>query len=125
VVTLIDTSIIIDYLRKKDKVNSPFTTLISQNYQSISIITYAELYSGKSVWETPKAKIILKTLCSNLIILPLTNSIAELAGKIKSKHCTDLADALIAATAIQHKLTLATLNIKDFSTIPHLQLIKI
>lgn len=124
-VNLIDTCIIIDYLRSKNKANSLFTTLVTQDQQSISIITYAELYSGKSVWETPKAKAILKNLCSHLTILPLTESIAQLAGKIKSINRADLADAIIAATAITHKIELATLNTKDFADIPHLKLLKI
>ena len=36
----------------------------------------------------------------------------------------DVADLLIAATAIAHNLNLATLNLKDFTKIPNLNILK-
>ncbi len=56
-------------------------------------------------------------------ILPVTEEIADLCGKFvatKRKLGTtpDLNDMLIAATAVIHGLTLATLNVKDFEKLP-------
>jgi predicted nucleic acid-binding protein len=119
---VIDTSIIIDHLRCPDKTKSIFTNLITQGTQSISILTYAELFSGKSVWQSNKAKQTIQTLCDNLNILPITSEIAVLAGKIKLTHHLDLVDCLIAATSIVFQFPLSTLNIKHFRSIPSLKL---
>jgi predicted nucleic acid-binding protein len=52
-------------------------------------------------------------------ILPVDAAVADQCGRMiaaakKAKHNPDLADALIAATAVVHGLKIATLNRKDF-----------
>src|SRR3954464_7858202 len=112
---LVDSSLIIDFLRVKDNTTSLFYTLSTQDHDlSVSIITQAELYSGKSVWEKPEVEAALETIFSGFTILPLDSAIAISAGQIRASHGTDLIDALLAATALRHGLTVATLNRKDF-----------
>lgn len=123
---LVDTSIIIDYLRQKDKGKTTQFNLEKGSYKLfISIITYAESYAGKGIWERNEAKEILKKLLSGFQVLPLDEEISEQAGAIRARYDTSITDAIIAATAISHKLKLATLNTKDFNKIKTLKLLDI
>jgi predicted nucleic acid-binding protein len=46
--------------------------------------------------------------------LPVDAAIAERAGRLRRGTSTRLPDALIAATALEHRLTLVTRNTRDF-----------
>ncbi len=122
---LLDTSIIIDFLRRKDKGKTLLFSL-SKNDDSlyISIITHTELYAGKSIWENQKAQEELEALFSGIDMLPLETEISKKAGEIKAKYNLNLLDAIIAATAITHNLSLATLNLKDFQKVRAVNLFK-
>lgn len=123
---LIDTSVVIDYLRQRNKIDSWFYKLsLSSDSLSISIITHAELYSGKSVQESPKNRKILNDIISRLDVIPLDLSISAIGGSIKSKTSLDLLDCLIAATAIKNGHRLATLNAKHFAGIKKLEHLKV
>ena len=122
---LLDTSVVIDFLRQKDKKSTWFYFLAkTENKLAISILTHTELYSGKQIWKNLKARNELKDLLSNMGILSLNQSTSELGGKFRSKIQIDLADAVIAATAIENKLPLATFNRKHFGKIAGLRLVK-
>lgn len=122
---LVDTSIIIDYLRQKDKSKTILVRLEqAQNTLFASIITHTECFSGRSIWEKKEAMETLKLLFSGIKILPLEEKTSEQAGKIRAKYGKNISDALIAATAIYHKLQLVTLNIKDFENIKGIELFK-
>lgn len=61
-----------------------------------------------------------------LVLLPVTDSIARQAGshlrQYRNSHRgIDLADYLIGATAVEHQLELATLNVRHFPTFPDLR----
>jgi predicted nucleic acid-binding protein len=65
----------------------------------------------------------------NIKVLPFDLTVSnEAIGIYKllktQNQMIDLADLLIAATAIAHNLDLATLNLKHFSKIPNLHLMK-
>lgn len=120
---LIDSSIIIDFLRLKDKTKTILVRLERGKFKlCASIITHTECFAGKSIWEKKEAMETLKILLSSIKILPLEENISRKAGQISAKYNTDLLDAIIAATALTHKLDLATLNIKDFEKIKGLNL---
>lgn len=123
---LIDTSIIVDYLRQKDKSKTTLVRL-GQNQQKlyISIITHTECYSGKSVWEKKEATETLKILFAGMKILPLEEESSKKAGEIRARCGTNIIDAIIASAAISHKLKLATLNVKDFEKIKGLSLLSL
>lgn len=119
---LLDSSILIDFLRRVDK-EETFLQKISNNNFYISIITHTELYGGKSIWERQAARRELVKLFSIITILPLVTEISEIAGKIKAFNPQrSLMDCIIAATAIHHKLLLATFNVKDFEKIDKIKL---
>lgn len=123
---LLDTSVIIDFLRRKKKEQAVLYSLAEGDYDlSISLITHMELDAGKSVWEKTKARQELETIFEGLEVLNLDEEISKNAGKIRAKSNVDLIDAIIAATAKHHQLPLATLNTKHFKQIRELKLLKL
>ena len=119
---LVDTSVIIDFLRSLDKEKTLYYQL-SQNELYISLLTHTELFGGRSVWESKKARNALVDIFTGVTIISLTEEISEMAGKIKAyNHDRSLLDCIIAATSLCNNLELATLNVKDFEHIKKLEL---
>ena len=120
---LLDTSIVIDYLRRKDRESTKLVEIVREHHHLyISIITHTELFSGKSIWENEKRYETLEKLCLGFTILPVEEDISMKAGKIRAYYPTDLFDAIIAATALHNNIPLVTLNTKDFEKIEGLEL---
>lgn len=110
---LIDTNILIDFLRGHEKAIEFFKELTIQ--PGISVLTIAELFASV---KGKQEKVKIHNLVNACEIIPVNSEIAEDGGLLKNKyqksHRIGLADALIAATAIETKLTLVTLNKKHF-----------
>jgi predicted nucleic acid-binding protein len=120
---LLDTSVIIESIRLKDKSETAVVKLTQGGFQlAASIITYFEAYAGKSVWEKPEARQTVETLLAGMELIGLETTIAQKAGELRAQHSLSAMDALIAATAIQHQLPLVTINLKDFAQVPGLLL---
>ena len=65
----------------------------------------------------PEEEAGTRTLLDGLVIIPVTQEIAEAAGRFKQRSRSrrlELADCLIAATAFVEGATLATGNVKDY-----------
>lgn len=124
-VILLDTSVLIDYYRKKEKSKSYFFTLNKTlPIFAVSSITYFEIYTGAS----QEQEIVWDAIFEKIKILPVDRDVAIVAAKInidlkKSRNQIDLPDLFIAATAIANNLPCATLNKKHFSRISNLKLI--
>jgi predicted nucleic acid-binding protein len=96
---------------------------------AISIISYGELYEGAAFAHEPEPALSgLRSFLKGKIILPLTQPIMERSAHIRGslprpvrQQIGDL-DILIAATCLEHNLTLLTRNLKDFQHIPDLKL---
>ncbi len=110
---VIDTNIIIDYLRGKSSAFNFFEQ--TDDNLSVSVITVAELYAGV---KGTKEEEIVESFLELFEILPVTNRIAKMGGEIRNKYKAKfgvgLADALIAATSIHYSATIVTLNKKHF-----------
>ena len=94
----------------------------------ISIITYGEIYEGIQFGRDPqKTTDVFQRFLRSVVILPPTQLVmrhfARIRGELRrtGKIIGDF-DILIAATAIQHNLTLVTRNVKDYQRIPNLKL---
>lgn len=75
---LLDSSILVDFLRVKDKKSTSFYKLVNKPYQLyISIVTHSELYAGKSVWEKKTARDELETLLSRMRIINLDEALSK------------------------------------------------
>ena len=57
-----------------------------------------------------------------MTVEPNHTTIVDIVEKYCLSHKTDLEDAIIAATAILHRIELYTLNLKDFVFIPEIKL---
>lgn len=122
---LLDTSIIIDFQRFKQKQNTWLYQLADRGEDLyISIITHTELHAGASIWENKSKKKELKTVLSNLTVLPLSLEVSQMTGKIRHDSGVKITDAIIAATALANKLPLATFDKKDFPRVKNLKLLK-
>ena len=120
---LLDTSIIIDFLRIKDKSKSLFYKLASEGANfSASMLTHTELYAGKSVWESNIARQELELVFGGIELVGLTEKISVNAGKIRALYNLDLIDSIIASTAIEINMPLVSLNTRHFSKVGNLKL---
>lgn len=116
---ILDTNIIIDYLRQSNKVDTEFEKILSKISKSelgLSLISIQELFAGKS---SKKDEESIMTLVLPLKTFPYSFEIAKKAGEIVRDTDSNItfADAAIAATAMVNGASLLTLNKKDFQGI--------
>lgn len=119
---LIDSDILIDYLRGSSNTRDFLFGLNQKATLMISAVNVVEIYSGKNIQNTNKKKII-DCFLNEFKIIPLEKNLAKEAGEIRMKYQTPFADAIIAASAIKSQAILATRNIKHFSKIKNLKII--
>jgi predicted nucleic acid-binding protein len=110
---LIDTDVLIDYLRG-DELSRNYLESLSGPW-FVSVITVAELYAGV---REERERTSLDAFVQSLQILPTESNVAKTGGLMRRDHRNSsgigLADALIAATATIHDLNLVTLNKKHY-----------
>ena len=107
---LIDSDVFIDMLRGARRVN------VTGHAVWYSVITRAELFAGRDT-EEPR----VRTVLSPFREIPVDRTIAERGGALRRTFGVGTADALIAATALEHGLQLTTRNVRDFKNIPGLR----
>ena len=119
---LIDSDVLIWYMRS----NAAAVAAVSQQTDwYISAVSYMELVQGCR--NKAELKVIQKAFKSSASdVLPITQSISDAACRLVEKyslsHSVHLADALIAATALEQKLPLLSGNGKHFAAIDGLEL---
>ena len=94
---------------------------------AISVITKFELLVGVS---TKEQYSFWNNIFNDLNVFPIADKEVERSAEIvkylkKNNKMIGLQDILIAATAIENNLGLASLNYKDFVRIPDLKLLSI
>ncbi|MBF0228934.1 MAG: type II toxin-antitoxin system VapC family toxin [Desulfamplus sp.] len=109
---LIDTSIIIDFLRKTNKEHSVLWKIRELNECFISSVTLFELKCGAS---TEKHSEDIEKLCKWITTVSFDNEIADISSIIyqdlkRSNNLIEFRDIFIAATAISMNLCVATLE---------------
>ena len=120
----LDTSVLIDYYRKRDKSKSLFFKLTKEySVFAVSAITEYELYIGNS----QEQNIFWNDFFSRVIILPFDTKAVKQAVNIykqlkQQNKLIDIPDIMIAGTALQNRIPLATLNRKHFERINGLQI---
>lgn len=119
---VIDTSIFIEYLRSKNRVQTILANLPIDSVLYVSSITIFELYSGAT---DIRKRQDVDALLQGVFILPLNAATAKNAGLIyqdlrKRGSMIEVTDILIAATALANDLPVKTLNIGHFQRISEL-----
>ncbi len=112
---LLDTDILIWYLRGKGDIVGLVQRLAENSQLHISAISRTEVLIGM----LPKEEKQTKEFLSSLVTCPVDKEVADLAGEYirlfrKEGVTVEIPDALIAATAVINDLILVTLNIKHY-----------
>jgi predicted nucleic acid-binding protein len=107
---LVDTDVFIDHIRGAVELKP------GRHRIHYSVITRAELFAGSSATD------LATRLLAPFRELPVDGAIAERAGRIRRETGIRLPDAFIAATALEHRLGLATRNVRDFHGVRGLRL---
>lgn len=124
---LVDTSVIIEFLRKKNKKNSVLWKLVGQFDLFISSITTFELYAGAN---SSKKQKDLDILMKGFSIIDFSDEISIRSAKLyrhlkKVNKSVEFRDIFIAATELYFDMPIITYNIKHFQRIPELRLFNI
>ncbi len=111
---LIDTDVLIDYLRGVPQAINYLETRADSLV--LSAVSVAELYAGVREGTEREA---LAAFVAAFEVVPVDQAIAKRGGLLRrdygKSHGTGLADALIAATAELQRATLVTQNRKHFA----------
>ena len=89
--------------------------------KSVSIVTYVEALGYHRLGEAERQS--LESIFRHCRVLTLSKTIAQQAVALRQQRRMGLGDAIIAATAITHNLTLVTHNTEDFRWIAGLELL--
>jgi predicted nucleic acid-binding protein len=110
---LLDTDVLIDLLRGRAATKAFLLEATGQSVPCCSVISVAELGAGMRTAEEGPTSALL----DSLVIFPVTREIAEVAGRFKRttrNRRLELADCLIAATAVVEGAAVATRNVRDY-----------
>jgi predicted nucleic acid-binding protein len=108
---LLDTDVLIDHFRGHRRLD------LSRPSWKISVVTRCELFAGRNANEA-----VLRRALGTVGELSVDQAIAESAGRIRRAVQISTPDALIAATALAHKLPLMTRNERHFGRVRDLDL---
>ena len=120
---LIDTSVIIEKIRTRKGVYDQIALESKKKkYQLFtSSIVISELWKGSKMDNKAVEKDV-EFILRPMMIMTVDREIGKVAGTLARKKQIDGLDAFIAATAIVHGATLATLNTKHFVGIKGLKM---
>ncbi|MBW3605884.1 MAG: type II toxin-antitoxin system VapC family toxin [Actinobacteria bacterium] len=107
---LVDTDLFVDHLRGAHELRA------GKHRLAYSVVTRAELFAGTIATDA------VSQLLAPFREFPVNRDVAERAGRIRRDTQLRLPDALIAATALEHGLSLATRNHADFQPVTGLRL---
>ena len=119
-IVLADTNVISEFVKKSPDANV-MRWLQSVERMAISAVTLEEAHFGLS-WQPDVRKLaLLNALVERMhAVYPVSAAIAMRAGVLRGQFqaqgiSRSAPDMLIAATALEHQLVLATRNVRDFT----------
>ena len=112
---LMDTDIAIDFLRRRDYAQKLLESWAGEGLLAISTLTHLEIYQGMKTGEEKATNSFLDGLVSVAVDIPIARRAGTMLGELRSKGKTiGIADAIIAATALQFGAPLLTNNIEHY-----------
>jgi len=113
---LIDTDVVIEYLRSKDKSSTELIKLLQKHDVLLSSISEFELYLGA---KTERHQTDLEMVFNEVEVIPFDFGCGRIAAKIwKGQELThqhlEIKDVFIASIAIYNEVWLRTFNEKNF-----------
>jgi predicted nucleic acid-binding protein len=125
---LLDTNVLSEVLRPLPDANvAAWLKRQAKDFLFLSVVTMGELRKGATLLPQSTRRAQLEQSIGVLVpswfagrILPVTQAIAESWGVLDGQRQLagrplGVADGMIAATALEHGLTLVTRNVKDFA----------
>ena len=107
---LVDTDVFIDHLRGAVELRA------GKHRLHYSVITRAELFAGTVATD------LAVQLLAPFREVAVDRAVAERAGRLRRETGIRLPDALIAASALERRLALATRNVRDFAAVRGLRM---
>ena len=121
---LVDTDIAIDFLRRREYALKLLTNWAGEGLLAISTLTHLEIYQGMKTGEESATNAFLDGLISVVVDIPIARRAGMMLGDLRSKGLTiSIADAIIAATALQFGAPLLTNNVEHYP-FPNLKVIR-
>ena len=112
---LIDSDILIDHLRKEKKALDFLDTEIEKgSLLFLSVISRAEIYTGMRKGEEEVVSSLFEIITSVNVDATIADKAGEYLRKFSKSHALNIGDAIIAATASEMELSLATRNLKHY-----------
>ncbi len=112
---LLDSDIAIDFLRRRDYARKLLEHWAGEGLLAISTLTHLEIYQGMKTVEEAATNAFLDGLISVVVDI----AVARRAGSILAENraggmTVGIADAIIAATALQLNVPLLTNNVEHY-----------
>ena len=112
---LVDTDVAIDFLRQRDYARELLEHWAGEGLLAISTLTHLEIYQGMKTSEEAASNAFLDGLISVVVDIPIARRAGTMLGELRSKGMTiGIADAIIAATALQFGAPLLTNNVEHY-----------
>ncbi len=112
---LLDTDIVIDFLRRRDYARKLLENWAEEGLLAISTLTHLEIYQGIKAGEEGVTNAFLDGLTSVTVDVPIARRAGRMLGEIRPKGVTvGIADSIIAATALQLGTPLLTNNVEHY-----------
>ena len=112
---LLDTDIVIDFLRRRDYARKLLENWAGEGLLAISTLTHLEIYQGMKAGEEEATNTFLDGLTSVTVDVPIARWAGRMLGELRSKGVTaGIADSIIAATALQLGAPLLTNNVEHY-----------
>ena len=120
---LIDSNVLIDLFKGRfpKAAESSLVSILNEGAYYVSAITKMELLGFNTSDDTQMK--FLGEVIGNGTLLPIDDPVIDATIRIRKAKKIKLPDAIIAATALVHDLTLVSRNQKDFTRIDQLQLL--
>ena len=112
---LIDTDIIIDYLRQREYARELLERFYREGMLAISVITHLEVYQGMRPREEERTNAFLDGLTSMPVDIFLARRAGKLLSDLRARGVTiGMTDAIIGATALSLDVPLLTNNTEHY-----------